>query len=106
MPAAAGVYQTIGIGKTPLHFESQPKVVAVAAVLTGVTRDSGGLVLPGCTVEVYDTLRKAIIGTAVSDANGVYTIQVPLPGGPDDYNYVGRFFAVAFLPGSPDVAGI
>lgn len=73
--------------------------------ITGVTKNSANAVLPGCTVEIYETVpnssepRGQLRGTTVSDANGYYSLEVTS-------NASGLTFKVdAYLAGSPDVAG-
>lgn len=64
--------------------------------LTGVTRDSTGTALGGCTVVVYRTADDSVAARGVSDASGNYS----LPATPSFTHYV-----VAYLAGVPDVAG-
>ena len=65
-------------------------------IVSGVTRDSSSNPLAGCTVKLYDTPTDALIAQTVSDASGNYSFTVSL---------YGPFYVVAYLPGSPDVAG-
>jgi hypothetical protein len=67
-----------------------------ATTITGVTYDSIGQVLPACTVMLYRTATDAFAEETTSDGSGVYTF---VRGRGDAY------FAVAYKPGSPDVAG-
>ena len=64
-------------------------------VLRGVTRDSGGTPLGGCTVDLYDTRTDVKVQTTTSDGSGDYSFGVG--GGP--------YYVVAYLPGGPDVFG-
>ena len=64
----------------------------------GVTRDSGLNVLAGCTVDVFSTQTNVLVGQMVSDSGGNYSVDVD--GGTGQ-----TFYAVAYKPGSPDVAG-
>jgi hypothetical protein len=71
--------------------------------ITGITKDSGGTALGGCRVVAMDTGQihnagtNTIVGEAVSDGSGNYSIIVPL-----NTNY----HLIAYKPGSPDIAGI
>lgn len=67
-------------------------------LLTGVTRDSTGLVLGNCTVDLfYAGGDKQRYSSTVSDAQGAYTFM--------SGDNVSTFFAVFYKQGSPDVAG-
>ncbi len=63
----------------------------------GITRDSAGVALAGCTVKVYRSSDDLMVGSTISDANGVFSVQ--LASGLETY-YV-RYY----LAGAPDVAG-
>ena len=66
-------------------------------VVTGTTRDSTRAPLGNCNVELFETASNKLRAVTTSDANGLFTIVstvAPL-----------AFFLVAYLPGSPDVAG-
>lgn len=71
-------------------------------ILSGTTRDSAGSVLANCRVVVFETARLAvnaapIVAETISDGAGNYSVTVPLNT---------HYQAIAYLPGSPDVAGI
>lgn len=70
-------------------------------VVSGITKDSNGVALGNCNVEVYETTdaQNRIVGAAVSDASGNYSVFV---NGPDTDM---KFFAVAYKAGAPDVVG-
>ena len=68
--------------------------------ISGVTQDSFGNPLGGCVVEVYETVSNMIRAETVSDANGNYIVDVT--SGETGLT----FQAIAYLSGSPDVAGI
>jgi hypothetical protein len=69
-------------------------------VISGVTRDVNNNPLPGCMVEVYESASNLFRASTVSDANGNYAVDVTS-------SETGLTFqAIAYLPGSPDVAGI
>lgn len=65
--------------------------------LTGVSRDSTGAVLGGCTVKVFMTLNDTKVYETVSDGSGNWSIDVSPNPGP--------FYYVEYLIGSPDRAG-
>jgi hypothetical protein len=65
--------------------------------ITGITKDSTGAVLGGCTVHVYRTSDDLERDQVTSDAgNGTYTIGVDTDA---------THYCVAYKAGSPDVAG-
>ena len=77
--------------------------------ITGVTKDSVGVALGGCTVEVYETIpginprtmepTGRFVGSAVSDTDGNYNVCVhSTPGA--------TFQAKAYKQAGPDVAGV
>lgn len=66
-------------------------------LLGGVTMDSTGAILAGCSVALYRAADHAFLELVTSDASGVYVVS---SGGPAQYYYVR-----AYLAGSPDVAG-
>lgn len=65
-------------------------------VFTGVTLDSSGAPLGGCTVMLFNTATGVFVDSQTSDSAGNYKVTDP--------NNVACFI-VAYLPGSPDVAG-
>jgi len=70
--------------------------------ITGVTRDNVGTALGACRVVVLETGRIAVasapvVAEAVSDGSGNFAIGVPLNT---------AYQALAYKPGSPDVAGV
>lgn len=67
-------------------------------VLSGISMDSVGAALPGCTVNVFATGTNLHQGTTVSDSQGAWTMTVIGPAGM-------TFFLVEYLAGLPDVAG-
>ena len=74
--------------------------------ISGVTKDSNGAALGGCTVEVYETVAEVnpnepkgrLVNSTVSDANGNYSIDVY--AGPN-----ATFRVQSYKAGAPDVAG-
>lgn len=65
-------------------------------VIAGVTRDLNGAPLAACTVKLFNSATNAFVGSTISDASGNYSFAV-------DPSQV--YFEVAYLDGSPDVAG-
>jgi hypothetical protein len=65
--------------------------------ISGITKNAAGAVLGGCAVHLLRTADDVEVDQVVSDAgDGTYSV-----GAPTDDTY----YAVAYLPGSPDVAG-
>jgi hypothetical protein len=75
--------------------------------ISGITRNSTGAVLGGCTVDVFDTRTRVLQGTVVSDATtGEYSLDVSAERDVSDGStQPPQFFVVAYLDGAPDVAG-
>jgi len=65
--------------------------------ITGVSRDSGGVPLGSCTVDLYLSAEKTLVATTTSDGSGNYSFTVP--------GNSQNFFVRAYKAGSPDVAG-
>lgn len=70
--------------------------VRVNFAISGVTRDSGGVALGGCRVELYVTGSDQPLLLATSDASGNFNFGNP---------GTGPFYIVAYKAGSPDVSG-
>lgn len=66
------------------------------ATITGVTKDSAGVALAACTVQLFRTSDDSFRSGVVSDGAGNYTLY------PD---VTGPFYLVAYKSGSPDVGG-
>lgn len=64
--------------------------------VSGITKDSTGAALGGCTVNLFDTELNLLLKTMVSDSNGNYSFQTA-PGK--------SFYIVAYKAGPPDVSG-
>jgi hypothetical protein len=67
--------------------------------VTGVTKNSQGVNLGGCTVDLFRTVDDLKVNSVVSDSSGNFTIVL----GTDSYH---AYYLTAYLSGSPDVAGI
>lgn len=81
----------------PLTFYVTP-VLRQYLTISGVTKDSTGSPLSGCTVKLFRTVDDQLVGTQISDANGNYSF----------FNVVGgglQYYVEAYKAGSPDVAG-
>lgn len=76
-------------GQLPLPVKYYP--------ISGVTRDSAGAALGSCAVHLFRTADDVEMDMLTSDANGNFEFRAPAPA----QNY----YVVAYLPGSPDVAG-
>lgn len=66
-------------------------------VLAGVTKNSSGVIVAGCTVKLFRTSDNAYIGQVTSDGSGAYTFS-GVAGGTN-------YYLIAYKPGSPDVMG-
>lgn len=85
-----------GVVATPMGLIVAPTIVLTRFLLSGLTLDSAGAVLGNCTVLVFETATNVFRASTISDAGGNWTVEVT--GG-------ASFFAVMYLPGSPDVMG-
>lgn len=65
--------------------------------ISGVTKNSTGVILGGCTVYLFQTSNNVLQATITSDANGNYRF------GPRDTTTL--YYVVAYKVGAPDVAG-
>lgn len=84
-------------GSAFLSFYRTPRS-SRAFIISGITKDSTGAPIGGCTVKLYTATDDVLRYTAISDlATGAYSFSVPSNGW--------TFYAVAYLAGSPDVAG-
>lgn len=66
------------------------------ARVIGITKDRAGLPLGGCVVHLFRTADDVKVAATVSDGAGVFSFAVPAGV---------AHYAVAYLAGSPDVAG-
>ena len=69
---------------------------AKRVIITGVTKDSSGVVLASCIVQLFRTSDDAFQSESVSDSDGRYLLY-PIVTGP--------FYIVAYKAGATDVAG-
>lgn len=68
-------------------------------VVTGVTRDQFNVIAPGCTVEIYESVSNLFRGSTISNAIGVYTIEIA-----GDSTIALQ--AVGYRADNPDIGGI
>jgi hypothetical protein len=100
-----GVAEGSGVGKWTtknsapqyIKLNSQKDKVKQKWVISGVTKDSTGANLGNCIVQLFNSNDDTYIGEVISDSSGNY--QFTLNGN------VNPKYAVAYLVGSPDVAG-
>jgi len=84
-------------GGNHVQFAS-PKMHGVSWMLTGITKDSTGAVLGSCVVHLFYTDTDILVNEVTSDpTTGAFSFLI----GPN----AGKFYLVAYKPGSPDVAG-
>lgn len=86
-----------GSGATGIFSFTSPVRGKQQYSVTGVTRDSNGIALGNCVVEIFTTSDDIKFSTQTSDASGNFSFKVPSNGW--------SFYMVAYLPGSPDVFG-
>jgi hypothetical protein len=65
-------------------------------VVSGVTKDSSGAALAGCTVRLFNTATNVLEQTAVSDASGNFSFVV---------DPTQAYYVVSYKAGVPDVTG-
>ena len=87
--AASGSATTSAVGTV---------TVAGTATIFGVTKDSNSNPLAACTLHLFLTATNVLVGTTTSDGGGNYTFTF-------SSTITGPFYIVAYLAGSPDVAG-
>lgn len=90
VPNTAGPKAIRQLSEVPVLFEERNYVI------TGVTKDSTGAALGGCTVDLYYTATKVLAQTTTSDASGNYSFNV---------DKTVSFYVVSYKTGAPDVAG-
>lgn len=90
------LYRGDASAQRPPIFISPRFRIPAAFRLTGTTRDSGGAPLGNCKVSLFNTADVEIAET-VSDGAGAFAFALGANSG--------TYYLVAYLPGSPDVAG-
>lgn len=89
-PGGCGPHQ-----KPPFRFFRRTTNLGVMFI-SGVTKDSTGATLGGCTVKLFRTDNDTLYAQMISDASGNYSFSVP-----NDTTY----YVVSYKAGAPDVAG-
>ena len=84
------------VGPGPFDFLA-PHGTGPLRTITGTTRDSTGAALANCDVKLVRARDNAIVDEVTSGADGSFTFQTASPHE--------TYFLVAYLVGSPDVAG-
>ncbi len=79
-----------------IGYRSVSKFNTSAYKIVGVTRDSTGAAIGNCIVDLFYTANDVKASTVQSDASGNFSFSV----GPNLACYI-----VAYLAGSPDIAG-
>lgn len=75
-----------------------PALTSGTKKIVGITKDSTGVILGGCVVDLYETAFDVKIASTISDpATGAYEFSGLTSGL--------NFYVVAYKAGSPDVAG-
>ena len=97
-------FQTFQTGRGPFGYKVPLKALPVSFPsgvtilhISGVTKDSNSAPLAGVTVSLFLTGTNTLMNQTVSDGSGNYSFTLYSPPGP--------FYVVAYLAGSPDVAG-
>lgn len=100
MPGSNPRGRSSGLGPGRPGFTSPPIRWATPTRVSGVTKDSSGAVLGGCTVILYQTSTDLVLNETVSDiTTGEYIFDV-------SPSY-GAFYLTAFNPNDPaTVAGV
>ena len=80
---------------TVVHRLMPPPVIF--PLLSGITRDSSGVALGGCEVELMLTATDVKVDKVASDTSGNYSFK--------SGQYGKTYYIVAYKAGSPDVAG-
>lgn len=86
----------LGVGPSLDGFTPLP---GVRYVISGVTRDSAGVILGSCNVQLFETITDLYISDTTSDATtGAYSFTNVSP-------MSRQYYIVAYKAGAPDVAG-
>lgn len=94
---SVGVPNTPGPGKIKSFSDSYAPIFEEKNwVISGVTRDAGGVALASCAVELFNTATDAKEQAAVSDGGGNYSFVV---------DKTQRYYVVAYKAGAPDLSG-
>ena len=80
------------LGSAFIQQHATPRII-----ITGITKDSGGAPIGGCTVKLYRTSDDVMVLSTISDGSGNYTFA-PVNRGV-------QYYVVAYKAGAPDVSG-
>jgi hypothetical protein len=83
-------------GVPPSIFGFQPLIPSYLRIF-GVTKDSGGVALGGCSVKLYQTVGDVYIDSTLSDGAGNYEFRTA--------SLSTAYYVVAYKAGAPDLAG-
>lgn len=90
--------KTYGEQESILEFDAYAEVVGVTYKVEGVTRNSAGAVLGGCTVVLFDADDESKVDETISDSvTGVYNFT--------GLSKQGSYYLRAYKSGSPNVMG-
>lgn len=85
----------LGVGPS---WQGQIPLPAPYLRVYGVTKDSTGAILGGCTVKLYLSAGDVLFDSQISDSvTGVYEFRTPAS--------ITQYYIVAYKAGSPDVTG-
>lgn len=96
-----GIPKPLSFLRGRLHSLFRPRTMPLPArylKIFGVTKNSAGAVLAGCTVKLYETPTDRYVETTTSDESGNYEFR--------SASLTMTYYVVAYKAGSPDVAGV
>lgn len=102
MPAFVNHNASLGVPHTPAaksvtsYKENVPIFEEKNFTIAGVTKDSSGVALSGCTVKLFLAASDTIVSTQTSDVNGNYSFNV---------DKTVSYYVIAYLAGGTPVAG-
>ena len=83
-------------GTGPFLAAMVPMPVLPKIVISGITKDSAGAALGGCSVHLFRTADDVEVQEDISNGGGTYSFTVGLGQ---------SYYVVAYKAGAPDVAG-
>jgi len=95
--AVMGVPRTVGPKMASGFNEVIPYYEERNYLVSGVTKDSTGAALGGCTVKLFNSATNIMEQTVISDASGNFSFNV---------NKTQTWYLVSFKAGAPEVAGV
>jgi hypothetical protein len=84
-------------GRNNLSYPKTLPFPGITLRIFGVTRDSGGTALPGCSVHLFRTADDVEVDQVTSDASGNYEFR--------SASASNQYYVVAYLAGSTDTFG-